>query len=201
MYRDESIDSFLGDLADKEVEMGGGSLIGLNLASVCSLILYISNLTLGKKKYVDVQDEVRVIMEEARRLKEESLEIIDKDKEVLEEILLTYKLREEEKEEYEKALTKSVDFSFEVLNKALSVLKLSRKITGVGNLMLVSDFEICAHMAYSAVECSITNIKINLLNLEDENYIEKAKIKYLKILDEAYEIKEDILKFTSNKLK
>jgi len=201
MYKDVSIESFLSDLANKEVEMGGGSLIGLNLASVCALIEYIANLTLGKKKYMLVQDEVKVILEEAKRLKEDSLEIIDKDKEILEEILLTYKLKEEAKDKYDKTLINAVDFSFDVLNKSVEVLKLALKISKIGNLMLVSDFEICANTSYNAAENSVTNIKINLLNLEDENYIEKCKNRYLKTLDEAYEIKEDILKITGSMLK
>lgn len=201
MYKDTSVDIFLEDLADKEVEMGGGSLIGLNLASVCSLICYIANLTIGKKKYINVQKEAQNILDEATCLKELTVELIDKDKEVLEEILMTYKLREESKEEYEEALVKAVDFSFEVLEKSVEVLNLVKKISKIGNLMLVSDFEIGAYMAYAAVESSVTNVKINLMNIEDENYVEKMKNKYLDVLESAYQIKEEILKSTREKLK
>ena len=201
MYKDTSVDIFLEDLADKEVEMGGGSLIGLNLASVCSLICYIANLTIGKKKYINVEKEAQNILDEATCLKELTVALIDKDKEVLEEILMTYKLREEAKEEYEEALVKAVDFSLEVLEKSVEVLNLVKKISKIGNLMLVSDFEIGAYMAYAAVESSVTNVKINLMNIEDENYVEKMKNKYLDVLEEAYQIKEEILKATREKLK
>lgn len=201
MYKDTSVDIFLEDLADKEVEMGGGSLIGLNLASVCSLICYIANLTIGKKKYINVQKEAQNILDEATSLKELTVELIDKDKEVLEEILMTYKLREEAKEEYEEALVKAVDFSLEVLEKSVEVLNLVNRISKIGNLMLVSDFEIGAYMAYAAVESSVTNVKINLMNIEDENYVEKMKNKYLDVLESAYQIKEEILKVTREKLK
>ena len=201
MYKDTSVDIFLEDLADKEVEMGGGSLIGLNLASVCSLICYIANLTIGKKKYINVQKEAQNILDEATSLKELTVELIDKDKEVLEEILMTYKLREESKEEYEEALVKAVDFSLEVLEKSVEVLNLVNRISKIGNLMLVSDFEIGAYMAYAAVESSVTNVKINLMNIEDENYVEKMKNKYLDVLEDAYQIKEEILKSTREKLK
>lgn len=201
MYKDTSVDIFLEDLADKEVEMGGGSLIGLNLASVCSLICYIANLTIGKKKYINVQKEAQNILDEATSLKELTVELIDKDKEVLEEILMTYKLREESKEEYEEALVKAVDFSLEVLEKSVEVLNLVNRISKIGNLMLVSDFEIGAYMAYAAVESSVTNVKINLMNIEDENYVEKMKNKYLDVLEDAYKIKEEILKSTREKLK
>lgn len=201
MYKDTSIDIFLQDLSDKEVEMGGGSLIGLNLASVCSLICYICNLTIGKKKYINVEKEAQNILDEANDLKDITLELIDKDKEVLEEILMTYKLREESKKEYEDALIKAVEFSFEVLENAVKVLNLVKRISKIGNLMLVSDFEIGAYMAYAAVESSVTNVKINLMNIEDENYIEKMKNKYLDVLENAYQVKEEILKITREKLK
>lgn len=201
MYKDTSIDIFLSDLEDKEVQMGGGSLVGLTLSSVCSLIAYICNLTIGKKKYLDVEGKARDILKQVNELKEETIELIDKDKEILEEILTSYKTRNEEKEEYENVLFKAVDFSFDTLFKSLEVLKLVYEISQIGNLMLVSDFEIGSYMAYSCVESSITNIKINLMNIEDENYTEKMKNKYLNILEEAYQIKEEILKSTREKLK
>lgn len=201
MYKDTSIEMFLDDLENSDVQMGGGSLIGYNLASVCSLICYIANLTIGKKRYIDVEDEAKEILGRAQELKEYSLSLIDEDKKMLEEILATYKLRNENKEEYENVCLRAADFSFETLEKSIEVLKLTKDISKIGNLMLVSDFEISAYMSYSCVEASVTNIKINLLNIEDENYSEKMKNKYLNKLEDAYELKEEILKITNEKIK
>lgn len=201
MYMNEKINDFLDDLSSKDVEMGGGSIIGLNLSSVCSLIEYICNLTIGKKRYIDVEESAKKILEEAEILKNESLEIIDKDKEILEKILLCYKTRNEDKQNYNKILQEAVDFSFQTLELSYKVLKLVLDISKIGNLMLVSDFEIGTYMAYSCVESSVTNIKINLQNVEDEVYIEKMKNKYYKILGEAYGVKESILKYTNDILK
>lgn len=201
VYKDTSIEMFLDDLENSDVQMGGGSLIGYNLASVCSLICYIANLTIGKKRYIDVEDETKEILGRAQELKEYSLSLIDEDKKMLEEILATYKLRNENKEEYENVCLRAVDFSFETLEKSIEVLKLTKDISKIGNLMLASDFEISAYMSYSCVEASVTNIKINLLNIEDENYSEKMKNKYLNKLEDAYELKEEILKITNEKIK
>ena len=112
VYKDTSIEMFLDDLENSDVQMGGGSLIGYNLASVCSLICYIANLTIGKKRYIDVEDEAKEILGRAQELKEYSLSLIDEDKKMLEEILATYKLRNENKEEYENVCLRAVDFSF-----------------------------------------------------------------------------------------
>lgn len=201
MYMDETINNFLHDLSSKQVQMGGGSIIGLNLACVCSLMEYICNLTIGKKRYINVEEKAKELLEEAEILKSQCLSSIDEDKEILEEILSFYKTRDEKKDEYEEILQRAVDFSFEVLDLAYKVLVLVENVSKIGNLMLVSDFEIGAYMAYSCIESSITNIKINIQNIEDENYIEKMKNKYLSILDDAYEIKEKILKYTNNLLK
>lgn len=201
MYSNGTINEFLDDLSSKNVEMGGGSIIGLNLASVCSLVEYICNLTIGKKRYIDVEEKAKKILEEAEMLKNESLEAIDEDKEILEKILLYYKTRNEDKQNYTQILQKSVDFSFKTLELSYKVLILVSEISKIGNLMLVSDFEIGAYIAYSCVESSITNIKINLQNVEDEIYVEKMKNKYYSILDEAYDVKVAILKYTNEILK
>ena len=50
MYYEKLI-PILSDLENKEIEIAGGSVVGMNLATINSLIKYISNLTLGKKKY------------------------------------------------------------------------------------------------------------------------------------------------------
>lgn len=161
VYKDTSIEMFLDDLENSDVQMGGGSLIGYNLASVCSLICYIANLTIGKKRYIDVEDEAKEILGRAQELKEYSLSLIDEDKKMLEEILATYKLRNENKEEYENVCLRAVDFSFETLEKSIEVLKLTKDISSkIGNLMLASDFEISAYMSYSCVEASVLILKL-----------------------------------------
>ena len=87
----EGIEPFLTNLEDKNVGVAGGAVVAMVLSSLNSLIIYISNLTIGKKKYADVEDKVKAIFDEANNLKAKTLQMIDGDKLVLDRILDAYK--------------------------------------------------------------------------------------------------------------
>ena len=186
----EKIEGILQDIEEKQVDIAGGSVIGIVLSCLNSLIKYICNLTIGKKNYIEVEEQVKEILEQAEMLKQEALKAIDKDKEVLEEILQNYRKRREFPEKYQKANKKAVEFCMDVTQNALKTLQLSEKISQVGNRMLSSDFKICCYYAYASVESSIVNVEINLEGLEDENYKTKIKKKCREIYKEARIIKE-----------
>lgn len=193
MYN-EKLKPILEDLESKDIEIAGGSVVGMVLSALNSLIKYICNLTKNKERYLNVQDEVIKIEEEAEELKLQALSAIDKDKEVLEEILKAYKTRKENPDEYEKVNKWAVEFCLEVTKLALDTLKLSNRISKIGNRMLSSDFKICCYYGFASVEASIVNIKINLDSIEDKSYKDEIRNKYLEMYKDAEIIKQDILK-------
>ena len=71
MYYEKMI-PILSDIENRDLEIAGGSVVGIVLSTINSLITYISNLTIGKKKYEDVQDKVKDILLQAENLKEKS---------------------------------------------------------------------------------------------------------------------------------
>ncbi len=185
----EKMEPILEDLESKEVEIAGGSVVGMVLATVNSLIKYISNLTFGKKKYEDVQDKVQEILNQAEESKIGTLKVIDEDKEVLEQILQAYKTRKDDEEKYNQVCKEAVEFCMQVVEKAYSTLKLSDEISKVGNRMLSSDFKICKYYSYASIQSAIVNVDINLGSVQDEEYKNSIKEKCEKILKEAEKYK------------
>lgn len=177
MYN-EKLKPMLEDIENKETHIAGGSVVGIVLACTNSLIEYICNLTIGKQKYIDVEEEVKQILQEAEKLKQKNLQSIDKDKEVLEEILIRYKNRKEKSKEYEEANKKAVEFCLEVMKDAMKTLELTDKISKYGNKMLSSDFKICKYYAIASVKASIVNIEINLESIQDEEFKKEKKEEY-----------------------
>lgn len=191
MYKDK-INDILLDLENKEIDIAGGAVVGMVLSITNSLIKYISNLTIGKKKYVDVQEEVKNILFDAEELKQNTLKIIDKDKEILEEILSAYKLRKENMENYNNVNKKAVKFCMQVVEMAFETLKLTERISKVGNKMLASDFKVCASYSFASVESAIVNVNINLDSVNSDIYKHEVKNKCDIILKEAEKIKVNI---------
>lgn len=193
MYN-EKLKPILEDLESKDIEIAGGSVVGMVLSELNSLIKYICNLTKNKERYLNVQEDIIKIEQEAEKLKIQALSAIDKDKEVLEEILKAYKIRKENPDEYEKVNKGAVEFCLEVTKLALDTLNLSNRISKIGNRMLASDFKICGYYGFASVEASIVNIKINLDSIENKSYKDEIRNKYLEMYKDAEKIKQDILK-------
>ena len=184
MYK-EKLENILNDVENKEIEIAGGSVVGIILATVNSLIKYISSLTLGKKKYENVQEEIKKILEEASKLKEESLNIVDKDKEILKGLLETYKNKKEDFSRYEAKCKESAEFCLKVVKIAFDTFVLSDRISKVGNKMLSSDFTICKYYSFASIQSGIVNVEINLKAIQDEEYKEKVNDKCSEILNKA----------------
>lgn len=166
----QKIKDILIDIEDSSIHIAGGSVIGMVLSIIDSLICYISNLTIGKKKYENVEKQVKEILKKAYYLKKQSLEVIDNDKLILEKILDAYKNRKEDEDKYQEVLKEAVEFGNEVLNISLKTLSLTNSISEVGNKMLESDFKICMYYAIASIMSSIENIKINLRDINDGEY-------------------------------
>ena len=184
----EKIEDILQDLENKELEIAGGSVVGMILSTVNSLIKYIANLTIGKKNYIYVEEQVKQILQAAEELKKKSMLSIDKDKEVLEKILISYKNRKEEPENYQQVCKEAVEFALEVVEIAYKTLELSKEIAKVGNRMLASDFKICEYYSIASIQASKENYFINYNSISNEEDKEKLNNEYLKILDK-YEVK------------
>lgn len=180
----EKIEDILLDLENNKIHLAGGSTVGMVLAIVNSLIIYISNLTIGKKKYEDVQIQVKEILKEAQKIKRKSMDVIDRDNLILEQILFAYKIKKDNKQKFQNILKEAVDFGMNVLKIAFSTYMLSEKISKVGNKMLESDFRICKYYAIASVKSALENVKINLSEVNDIQYKKMVEENYKAIIHE-----------------
>ena len=164
------MEEILNKIENKDIEYAGGSVVGVVLSTINALIIYISSLTINKKNYENVQDDIKKILTEAKNLKRKSVKAIDEDSAILKKSLSSYKKKKTNYEEYMQICKENVEFCIKVLNIAYSTLELSDEISKIGNRMLSSDFQICKYYSYASVKSAITNVEINLSQLEDKEY-------------------------------
>ena len=191
MYSKETIEGFLNDLASEQSIPGGGSAAALSGALNAAVISFISNLTIGKEKYKDVEDEAKAILAESNQLKKEMLLMIDQDSQILSQILDSYKAGDQVK--VKSVCSDAVEFSMDMTKKALRLMELTLAISKIGNRMLASDFEVAAYIGDAAVGSAVANIKINLKSLDDNEYKENVKKEYKALKAKSAQLKEEII--------
>jgi glutamate formiminotransferase/formiminotetrahydrofolate cyclodeaminase len=205
---DFNLREFANELSIDSPAPGGGSTAALCGALSASLSSMVSNLTVGKKEYKNVQKDVKEIAVKAQSLKDEFLRAVDLDTIAFNKLMEAYRLpkkTEEQKQERDQAVEEAVKEAtmvpFGVLEKSIDALNLAREIALKGNKNSLSDAGVAGLTGQVAAEGAYYNIKINLPNLQDSEFKSKIKKqaaslkkKALKLGDELKEIIEKELK-------
>lgn len=211
MLIEKSLKDFNEVLASKSPTPGGGSVAALAGAIGASLTQMVGNLTIGKKAYKaleeDLQKQIDTQTEEAQRLMGELNDLVDEDTKSFDKVMEAMKLpkeTEEEKAARRKAIEAGTVVAMETPLKTaktcLEVLKLQKLFAEYGNKNAITDVGVGALMAYSGVEGAALNVKINLGGLSDADYVAKVDKEVVELIKEANEIKEEIMKTVYSKL-
>jgi formiminotetrahydrofolate cyclodeaminase len=194
----------LSELLDKTASSdpvpGGGSIAALSAAAAAGLTEMVANLTVGKKGYEAVEEEMMAVTEKMRPLREKLLKDIDRDADAYNEVFLAFKLpksTDEEKEKRQKAIQDGLKHAalvpLGVAEDAFSILKLARKAVSLGNRNAVTDGAIAAMMARTAVLSALYNVKINLGSIKDEAFVDEMREKVKRLEEETLKEEQEIL--------
>lgn len=201
MVRNETIDGFLTRLASSDPTPGGGGTAALSGALGCALGRMVANLTIGRKKYAEVDREMRETEEKLAALQEEFLGLSDRDEEVFSAFMAVLglpKKTEEEKavrsEAMARALTDATEVPLEIMKKALEALRAVLSAAEKGNQNAASDAGAAAHMLLSALETGAENVRINLASMKDEETVRLYEDRMEALLGEGRERSEEILR-------
>ena len=142
----------------------------------------VCRLTIGKKKFKEVEDELKGVLEKAEEIRGQMEEFIVKDAESFDKVMTAMKLpkyTDEEKEKRNLAIQEAtkgaISVPLQVMEKGLEALKLSRIVVEKGNPNMISDAGVSALTAKTAVEGAYLNVRINLNSIEDRNFVTSTK--------------------------
>lgn len=179
---DTSLSQFMDELASAEPVPGGGSVAALTGAMAAGLIVMVCQLTIGKKRYADVEDEIRRINERAEELRRELQELVDADAAAFRKLSAAYKLPREtsadiaiRRDAIQSATREATDVPLRIARAAAAVLPLCGPAAEKGNTAAVSDVGVAVLLAQAAVRSALLNVQINLNVLEDPIYVAKVR--------------------------
>jgi len=196
-FSEKSCEGFVEVLASKEPVPGGGGAAALCGAVGTALGNMVGSLTVGKKKYADVETEILDMKKECFSLQEELLALIDEDAEGFEPLSRAYSLPSQTKEEQDYKASVIEACSKEAAKVPLKIMeccsegiKLAERFSQIGSKLAVSDAGCAAAVLKGALEAAALNIFINTRSMADREFAGSMNDKAEAILDEYGKIAE-----------
>jgi formiminotetrahydrofolate cyclodeaminase len=179
---------------------GGGSVAALNASLAAGLTEMVANLTIGKKGYEAVADEMHDIAGRTAELREKLTAAIDRDADAYSAVMAAFKLpkatdpeKELRQQEIQKAIKQAALVPLEVANHAVKVIDLAGRAVNSGNKNAVTDGVVAAMNARTAALAALYNVKINLVSIKDDEFVEELTRKINNLEQQAKSKEQEIL--------
>ena len=192
---------FVEVLASKAPVPGGGGASALVGAIGTALGNMVGSLTVGKKKYADVEEEMYELKGKADALQKELLHLIERDAEVFEPLSKAYGMpRNTEEEKAEKArvmeivLKDACSVPMEIMERCCEAIDLIEVFAEKGSTLAISDAGVGATFCKAALEGACLNVFINTKSMKNREYADELNKKademlsvYTKKAEEIYQ--------------
>lgn len=166
---------FLEEVSSKAPTPGGGSVAALAGALSAALGSMVCRLTVGRKKYAAVAEELKQALRQTERARSKLTSAIEADARAFEAVMKASRLPKETPEEsarrdtaLQEATRKAAEVPLSVMGEVKELLTPLKAIAGKGNINSVSDAGVAALMARAACEGAFLNVETNLPTISDE---------------------------------
>ena len=196
---DNSCKDFVFALASGAPVPGGGGASALVGAIGMALGDMVGSLTLGKKKYADVQADIERLKERAGEIERELLKLIERDAEVFEPLSRAYGLPKETAEEQahkaqvmEAALKEACSVPLAIMERCCEAISLLEEFAQKGTSIAISDAGCGAACCRAALTSASMNVFINTKAMTDRAYAEEVNRKASALLEQYIPLSDAI---------
>lgn len=204
MLIDKTITEFMNELASNAPVPGGGGAAALVGAVGIALGDMVGELTTGKKKYADVEEDIQSLMAEAKSLQSEFLRLIDVDAEAFAPLAKAYGIPKDEPgrdEIMEEALKTGASVPMDIMRTCGKALDVIKEFADKGSRLAISDAGCAAACCRAAIRAASLNVFINTKSMKDREYAESLNAeadmlleKYNKLADQIFASVEERLR-------
>ena len=182
MLTELTVKDFLNKVAGSAPVPGGGSIAALNGALASALAAMVANLTIGKKKYAEVQEDMQAIAQEAEELMTAFTADIDRDSDAYNRVFACFKMPKDTDEEkvarstaIQEATKYAAQVPLEVARRACALMPRISEVALKGNQNAVTDACVAMMSARNAVLAAVLNVRINLTSLKDAELVARLQ--------------------------
>jgi len=174
--KDLRIEDFINALNSDAPTPGGGGASALAGALSSALCGMVANLTSGKKKYAEYQDEIEKIIEDTKVLCKKMEDLIEEDAKAFAPLAKAYGIPKDEpgrEEILEKALVVAAEAPYGIVKTAADVRDLVVRLADIGSRLAISDVGVAAALCSATAKGAAMNVYINTKLMSDREFAEK----------------------------
>ena len=194
-FKNMLLSDFCAQLASEKPVPGGGGACALAGALGASLGAMVGNLTIGKKKYADVEPEMILLTEKAQVLSRRLLNAEDEDAAAFEPLSRAYSLPKDapDREDIlEACLRRAADAPLRILRLCCEVVELQEQFAEKGSVMVASDAATGAVLAWAAMYGAAVNVKVNTKLMQRRDYADEINREVDALVDEYWKRAEKV---------
>ncbi len=195
-----NLSDFLDDLASGDPTPGGGSAAALAGALGAALAAMVANLTVGRKRYVDVDAQMQAVLGEAETLRSRLTALVAEDAQAYEQVRAAYRLPKETTADLaarhaaiQAAMQGASLTPLETMRACIAVLRLAEQAATLGNVNAATDGAVGALLAQAGLAGAALNVRVNLRGIEDRAFASACEQEVASLLAEAEAIVARIL--------
>lgn len=207
MIEKQILGEWVDVLASKAPVPGGGGASALGGALAAALGQMVANLTVGKKRYVDVEEEMQQSLFALNIIQMELMALADKDAEVFAPLAEAYGMpadTEEQKMEKERIMEERLLAAslvpLKIMEKASTVLDIVELLEQKGSRMAVSDAGVAAQFARAALTGAVMNVFINTKSMKNREKAGELNERASRLLEEGMKQADQIYDRVRKKL-
>ena len=207
MTTNSSIVTFLDDLASERPTPGGGGAAAVCGAIGAALVSMVANLTIGKKNYETVWEDLEAVNAKAEALRAELTGAVEEDVVAFNSVMGAYGLPRATGEEkatrataIQAALKDATLAPLRAVKACFEVIRLSAAVAEKGNLNVISDAGVAVLCANAGLRSAALNVFINAKAIKDRDFAEKQIAEVNALLEQAAETTESVYRTVRTKI-
>lgn len=203
-FREYSCKNFTDELSTKAPVPGGGGASALVGSVGVALGSMVANLTTGKKKYAEFEEDIQRILGEAGALKDHILSLADEDARVFEPLSRAYGIPKEDptrREVMEKALREASSVPIEIMKDCCRAIEMHEELSRKGSILAISDVGVGVACCKAALMGASLNVFINTKSMTDREYAESLNHEADELLNRYCPMADEIFERVNGRLR
>ncbi|MFX1262192.1 MAG: cyclodeaminase/cyclohydrolase family protein, partial [Promethearchaeota archaeon] len=187
---------------------GGGSVAAAMGSYGAALVGMVTGLSLSGRRFVAIKEEMvkhRHAVDNDRGI---LMDLVEKDSAAFDEVMVTFKMADEtaqqrkQKEAATEAATKyAAEVPLTTMRHSYNALTHAKAAAEKGNINSITDAGVATHALMAAIEGAALNVRINLGNIKDKDFVKRTDDEVKRILGDGKKLKDEVLKIVDARMK